>query len=101
MATFKLNQLRSYLFFFDVIIQNGGISSTVRSDFEKWAQANRQATEAAQLTKILELRLKTVNAKFVNDVRTRKTSIINGSGTVHGISRNYMKEFCAELSQSI
>lgn len=103
MNLYGFESLRSYLFFFDVVVQNGGISNSVRDRYIAWAKlsANQTATEKAKLIKLLELRLTAVKKIYVTDVRTRKLAIINGVGTVHGSKRDFAKEFCTDLNQSI
>lgn len=89
-------ELRSYLFFFDIVVQNGGLSSSVQTKFKTWLKQNPQATETQRLTTLLNYRLTSVISQYVSDVRSRKMSIINGKGTVHGSARNYPKEFCVK-----
>lgn len=89
-------QLRSYLFFFDIVVQNGGLSPSVISNYKAWLKQNPNASETAKLTRILNVRLNSVRPQFVSDVRSRKMSIINGTGTVHGSARNYPKEYCVK-----
>lgn len=100
MKSYGLHELRSYLFFFDIAVQNGGISTTLKNKYLAWAKTNTKATELQRLMKILELRLTVVRAQYVNDVRSRKASIINGTGTVHGAKRDYAKEFCTPLNKT-
>jgi hypothetical protein len=85
----------AYLFFFDIVVQNGGISSTTEAKYLSWEKTNKTAAESTKLLKLLEYRLLVVNPTYVADVRSRKTSIIKGTGTVHGSSRNYPQEYCA------
>ncbi len=92
---YRFKTLYSYLFFFDIVVQNGGISSTTESQYLTWEKSNKTASEATKLLKLLEYRLLLVNSQYVADVRSRKTSIIKGTGTVHGSSRNYPVEYCS------
>jgi hypothetical protein len=87
--------LYSYLFFFDIVVQNGGISSTTESQYLAWEKNNKNASEKTKLLQLLEYRLLVVNPIYVADVRSRKTSIINSTGTVHGSQRNYPVEYCS------
>lgn len=93
MKTLKLTELRSYLFLFDVVVQNGGLYSDDLSDYAKYF-GSTSPTETARLNKILELRLRQVKSEYKADVQARKTAIINGSGKVHGSSRNLQKDYC-------
>lgn len=92
---------RSYLFFFDILVQNGGIPASVRDKFLAWEKKNPGASETARLTALLEYRLEIVNSRWVADVRARKMSLINGKGKVHGASRDYAAEFCTNLRQTL
>lgn len=92
---YGFKSLFAYLFFFDIVVQNGGISSTTESQYLSWERTNKTATEKTKLLRLLEYRLLVVNPTYVADVRSRKTSIINGTGTVHGSARNYPVEYCS------
>lgn len=94
---FDLKELRSYLFFFDIAVQNGGLPAVDISTLDRQFANNRQMSETQKLTSILELRLTHVKKIYRQDVRSRKMSIITGKGAVHGASRNYNREYCANL----
>lgn len=96
---FDLKQLRSYLFMFDIVVQNGGIPSAAMTNIFNEFKAHPQWNEVQKLNAILTERLKYVKKEYVKDVQLRKQSIINGTGTVHGSRRDYAKEYCANLSQ--
>lgn len=87
-------ELRSYLLMYDFVVQNGNIYTQDWEDYLEFIKKNPQATAAVRLEKLLELRLRHVKPQYVNDVRTRKSSIIHGQGRVHGVEREYEKEFC-------
>lgn len=91
---FKFTELRSLLFLFDVAVQNGGFTDEHKAAYKSWLTKNPNSTEKARLLALLEARLTTVNSKYIEDVRSRKTSIILGTGKVHGTSRNYPTEYC-------
>ncbi len=95
MEQFGFRQLRTYLFFFDIVVQNGGIPSSINQKYLTWVRSNSKASELTKALKLLELRLTVVRPQYVNDVRSRKTSILNGEGVVHGSRRNYVREYCA------
>ena len=94
MKTLGLHQLRSYLFLFDLNVQNGGLYAADIAAFRAAFPQGSVADETTRLKKILELRLTHVIAKYRSDVSARKLSIINGAGVVHGSSRDYAKEYC-------
>ncbi len=89
-------QLRSYLFLFDIIVQNGGLASRHFQRFFDWYEDNSQMSEQEQVRKMLEIRVVDSNPKWQKDVRIRKSSIINDTGFVHGEKRNLPQEFCYE-----
>jgi hypothetical protein len=87
-------QLRAYLLMYDFIVQNGGIYAQDFTDYDKYLKANPNAGATSRLGKILELRLRHVNSQWVEDVKTRKKTIIDGMGTVHGSFRKLETEYC-------
>lgn len=95
--TFKFTQLRSLLMLYDVVVQNGGFTSTHLNLYNTWLVKNPNADEQAKALALLDARLTTVNPTYTEDVRARKTSIILGLQTVHGMQRNYPKEYCFNM----
>ena len=94
---FDFKQLRSLLFLYDVVVQNGGFSASNKTSYLNWLSKNPSASEFQRLLAlrdILVARLTTANPNIKKDVYDRKTSVIMGSGTVHGETRNYPKEYC-------
>ena len=88
-------QLRAYLYLFDIVVQNGSLKDKHFDQFDKWlAQQSVRATEEEQMLKMLEIRVKDVIPKWQNDVRSRKKTVILGSGYVHGENRNLPVEYC-------
>lgn len=87
-------QLRAYLFLFDIAVQNGTLKDKHFEKFETWYKKNPNATEEAQLLQMLEIRVVDSNPKWQADVRKRKTTIIKGTGFVHGEDRNLPIEYC-------
>lgn len=94
---FLMTEVRSYLFFFDIMVQDGGISDEVLTEIDAELAKMPNATEKRRLKKILEMRLKYVKPPYVSDVRSRKMALINGTGVVHGVMRNFDKEYCTDL----
>ncbi len=95
MHRYNYRQLRSYLFMFDIVVQNGGIPASIENQYLAWVQVNPTATEVAKLRRLLELRLTVVRPEYVEDVRARKTAIINSTGVVHQSTRDFPTEYCA------
>lgn len=94
---FKTTQVRSFLFFFDLMVQNGGINSDVIDSIDAILK-KKPHSETQKLRAILNYRLKFVRKKYVKDVRSRKESLINGGGFVHGLARDYDLEYCTSLN---
>ena len=87
-------ELRSYLLMFDFVVQNGNIYMRDWDDYQDFLNKNQTATSTERLETLLDLRLRHVKPQYVGDVRLRKLSIIYGQGRVHGVDREYEKEFC-------
>lgn len=92
--SFKFKELRSLLMMYDIVVQNGGFTASHLSQFKTYNAANPNASETARLTKLLSIRLTSVRSQYRADVLSRKTAIINGTGRVHGSTRNLQKEYC-------
>jgi hypothetical protein len=101
MRHFGFHSWRSYLFFFDIAVQNGGIPQGDFDILDRLFSDKPSLSEIQMLTDILNQRLTHVKAAYRADVKTRKLSLINGTGVVHGASRDYAKEFCADISTPI
>ncbi len=91
---FKFRELRSFLFLFDIVVQNGSIKQEHLAKYNSWLRSNPNASEQAKTFALLEARLTTVRPQYVQDVRSRKSTIINGTGTVHQTKRDLPKEYC-------
>lgn len=96
-SSLGFTELRSLLVMHDFVVQNGGFNKTHLSQFRQFGVSNPRATETERLMKLLEIRLVSVRAQYRNDVRARKSTIINGVGRVHGSQRDLEKEFCSKL----
>lgn len=93
---FRMEEARSYLFMFDIVVQNGGFYTKNLQDFENFMTQNPRATETQKLQAILNSRLVQVREEYREDVRLRKQSLIDGQGRVHGVYRDYGNEYCLE-----
>lgn len=97
LAYFKslnFTELRFLLMMFDFVVQNGSIGSSHLDIYENWLDSHPGAPEEARALALLEARLTTVRPQYVADVRSRKTTIIKGTGVVHQTTRNLPKEYC-------
>lgn len=92
------HQLRSYLFLFDVVVQNGGLGQKHFDKFAEWKANNASASEDVQMVRMLEIRVVDSHPSWQNDVRARKNTIISGKGFVHGEHRNLPLEYCYDPS---
>lgn len=89
---------RAAALMFDIKVQNGSIGSTVQSQITADSQAlpsdlSDEDREVEMLRIVANRRAEAVNAKWVEDVRTRKLCIANGGGTVHGIQYDLDGQF--------
>ncbi len=78
---------RAVALMFDIATQGGSIGSVVRAqimaDFTH-VPANDPGSEVAKMCIVANRRAASSDPKFVDDVRTRKLTVANGTGTVHG-----------------
>lgn len=95
--TYQMTQLRSYLVFFDIVVQNGGIPSRVYEQYQDWLKENSSSSEYAKMKKLIELRVALSKPQWQADVRSRKMALLDGIGTVHGSSRDFDKEYCTDI----
>ncbi|MFN8945663.1 MAG: hypothetical protein ACK5WZ_13685 [Pseudobdellovibrionaceae bacterium] len=97
---FGFRELRSFLLMYDFVTQNGGFNSKHQREYASFESKSPNASEKEKLKALLEIRLKSVIPQYVSDVRSRKSTIIEGTGKVHGQNRNLTKEYCYQASQS-
>lgn len=86
---FGVSSERAVALMFDIKVQNGSINSTVQSqierDFKKLQlTGDAMKDEVARLRIIANCRAEAANSRWIEDVRTRKLTIANGEGKVHG-----------------
>lgn len=98
---FQFSQIRSYLFLFDIVVQNGGFYQKNLDEFKSFMKSNPKATEKEKLYALLNSRLKQVRSEYRNDVKARKSSLIEGQGKVHGSQRQYEKEYCYQSEATL
>lgn len=91
---FKFRQLNSLLLMYDIVVQNGGFSTTHLNSYNSFLLANTKATEDEKTLKLVEIRAASVLPQYKNDVLSRKTAIVKSIGKVHGSQRNLEKEYC-------
>jgi hypothetical protein len=85
---YSLVSQRAVALMFDIATQGGSISALVRAqimaDFAHLSP-NDPGDEVAKMRIVANRRAASSEPKFVDDVRTRKLTIANGTGIVHGI----------------
>jgi hypothetical protein len=95
---YGLTTERGVALMFDICVQNGSISPVVKAqilaDFMGLPDAKDQV---ARMRVIANRRSAAVKAQFINDVRTRKLTIAEGEGTVHGIQYHLEEQFGLRL----
>jgi hypothetical protein len=94
---YNKKELRAYLFFLDIVVQNGSIPQVDRTDYAEWLSQNPNSDEETRLFKILELRLRHVRPQWIEDVRARKSTLILGRGFVHQTHRELDREYCTQI----
>jgi hypothetical protein len=99
---FGVTTERAFALMFDICVQNGSIASDtdaqIRTDFAAIpADADPTEAEVARLQSIANRRAEAANPAYVEDVRTRKLTIANGVGTVHGVPYNLEQQFGIRL----
>lgn len=100
-VSLKFSEMRSLLMMYDIVVQNGGFNSSHLSQYASYVAANPNATETAKLNKLLAIRLVSVRDQYKADVSSRKSTIINGTGTVHGSKRNLPTEYCYKSAEAL
>ena len=86
---FGLLSTRAVALMFDIKVQNGSISELLKGqiklDFARMdPKLSSHEVEVERLRIIANRRASAAKAEWVEDVRTRKLTIANGRGTVHG-----------------
>jgi hypothetical protein len=87
-SEYRLRSERGVALMFDIVMQNHSISDIVRreilADYAQIPQ-NDLDPEISKMRIVANRRAAAASAAYVDDVRTRKLTIANGSGTVHGL----------------
>jgi len=101
-ARFGVTTERAVALMFDIRVQNYSISAAteaaIRADFGRIPSgAAPLDREVAMLRSIANRRAEAAAAPYVEDVRTRKLTIANGTGTVHGVPYDLERQFGIRL----
>lgn len=90
--TFNLTTERGLALVFDIAVQNGGFKQEqINAIKQKIKKGNLNEAEALKI--IAQAAVDKSKQKYQNDVKSRKFTIVNGTGTVHGKSYNLQREF--------
>ena len=86
---YNVRSERAAALMFDILVQNGGLGERVHAEIAKAVQAlpaggSPQQREVARLQMIANRVAEAAKPRWVEDVRRRKLTIANGTGTVHG-----------------
>ena len=97
-TAFAVTLQRALALMFDIVTQNGSISALVRQQIQQDVAAlpgalSAQDLEVAKLRIVANRRADVANPEWREDVRTRKLTIAEGSGTVHGRFYDLMGQF--------
>ena len=93
--TYQVTSERALALMFDITVQNGSINDVVKAQIVR-DFALLQGTESAAALEVARLRIvanrraAAGNSQWIEDIRTRKLTIANGEGVVHG--RQYSLE---------
>ena len=94
------NDLRTYLLMFDIATQNGSISEQRFTQWQNLVASQKITGEVERLKALVDIRLLDTLPQWRADVRSRKYTIIDGTGVVHGSALNLPKKFCYSLKDS-
>lgn len=98
---FGVNSERALALMFDICVQNGSIGAAVtmriRADFDRIRSDDPASVEVSRLRAIANRRAEAASPAFIEDVRVRKLTIANGSGTVHNVPYDLERQFGIRL----
>jgi hypothetical protein len=95
---YGLTTERGVALMFDICVQNGSISPVVKAQIMADIAGLRDPSDqVARMRIIANRRAAAARPEFVNDVRTRKLTIAEGEGVVHGIPYNLEEQFGIRL----
>lgn len=99
--TYGLVSERAVALMFDIMVQNGSISSTVQAQIESdFAALGATTDETPKLEIIARRRAAACNPKWQSDVLARKMMIAQGQGTVHGTKYDLATQYGITLAHA-
>jgi hypothetical protein len=90
---YEVQSERAVALMFDILTQNGSISSAVKARIVGDFAGVSPGDEVARLRIIANRRAEAARARWVEDVRARKLTIANGEGVVHGCHYHLADDF--------
>lgn len=94
---YQLTSQRALALMFDICTQNGSIGPIVKSqilaDYAALPAGGADDAEVARMKSVANRRAAACRPEFVDDVRRRKLTIAEGTGTVHGIPYDLERVF--------
>jgi hypothetical protein len=97
---FNLSSERAAALMFDIVTQNGSITSTAKSQIQSDCAAISPTDPGAEILRLKSIANRVAEAskpQYIEDVRVRKLTIANGAGTVHGIFYDLADMFAISL----
>jgi hypothetical protein len=106
---FGVTSQRAAALMFDIKVQNGGVKTWVKSlilsDFQQLDQfgpgSGDGSVEVARLQIIASRAAASANPKWIADVQSRKMTIANGEGIVHGNHYNLEDQYGISLNAAL
>lgn len=98
---YKLTSERAVALMFDIKVQNGSIFPFVKQQILRdFANLPDSADEEERLNIVANRRSEASNPRWVEDVRTRKLTIAQGRGTVHGMHYDLAEDYGIRLDNT-
>ncbi len=101
MKELQVRQVRAFLLLFDIVVQDGSISTQNFNEYHTWLSGSPRASETQKLIKIIDIRQSDVSSQWQAAFRARKMSIVNGVGVVNGEKRQLEKEYCYDGQETL
>jgi len=100
---FGLRSQRAAALMFDIKVQNGGVGpaalSLIERDFVALAPGDPDGVEVAKLRILANRIADSANVRWREDVRSRKLTVANGAGVVHGVHYDLAVQFGLTLAE--
>lgn len=84
---YNLKTIRGFVLAFDIAVQNGSISPEAAKVIDM-AIAQKPSMSEKDILKVIANAVADISTNNAEDIRARKLAIVNGNGSVHGITLN-------------